>query len=724
MTPEQQKAVPIIELFNQYWGNERATWSKEVSQDIEFVNNVQWKQEEADAVEADGAPAVAVNQIKPARDRVIYNVTKNRPRWIAVAVENSDVKVAGKINDLMAYIWDGSKGNMHFRKAVEDFEDIGLFVMMAYVDPYGDMGKGEIKICRINGENIFFDPRCSFRNADDSSNVFIADLISESRTKSDYPDFDFKNVIEWSGDIKTFGSGKRSQNQVFNPGHLANEKYYRIIDHYQKIKVDRIRVHDPKSVFEKVLTEDAYQLFAAEPAVIRVKKGQEQIVVEQEQVEKDIETVRKYGQVIHMMSDGTIMPGYEHAGMMISREGRQVFSVPNTATKINVVRMFDLIEQGFLKTEIVKVDRIQRNLIIGEKIYKEMVMPVSRYPFGITMLHHTGNPYCYGDARLAKPIQELLNKTHSVIMKNSINLASLNVFLPNTDPKLIDEVKKDGGKAGLKVFGYDAADGGVPVVVQFNSLNNALYEQLDRYKIHIQELYGSFDFQDGQIQSPPQTRGGTLAIYEAGMNRSMAKLQLIEEALNDLGSVVAEMIPYVYDRRKVVRIVAPNNKPTETIFNDEVYEDGERKIINDLTINKYDIKLISGSTMPSNRWAIFEAYMNMYEKGLIRNPEWIIRQSDLPNQDEILESENALKQAEGMISQMQEAIKKLEGDMQTADRELRHADRQVAISRFKEQLKTIQANANASKLLADYRLNDLIKDKTKEKRENEKEKVS
>ena len=137
MTSKESKelAQPIVDLFLQYMGNDRSTWAGQIAQDIEYVNNVQWAEDEARAVEATNAPALAINEMKISRDRVVGQMTKNSPRWIAVAVENSDVKLAGQVSDLVSWIWDKSKGNMHVRKAVESFEDTGMFVMMAYIDP-------------------------------------------------------------------------------------------------------------------------------------------------------------------------------------------------------------------------------------------------------------------------------------------------------------------------------------------------------------------------------------------------------------------------------------------------------------------------------------------------------------------------------------------------------------------------------------------------------------
>jgi hypothetical protein len=234
---------------------------------------------------------------------------------------------------------------------------------------------------------------------------------------------------------------------------------------------------------------------------------------------------------------------------------------------------------------------------------------------------------------------------------------------------------------------------------------NEFYVQLERHRMHIQRLYGAYDFQDGMMNSQPQTRGGTMAMYEAGMDRTISKLQLIEEALNDLGTVIGEMIPYVYDTRKVIRIISPNNETKEIVFNQQQAD----KIVNDLTSNKFDFYVVSRSTLPSNRAFKHEELLRMWELGVMKNPTPILRTTDLPNIDQIIEDEDRLNQATQIIQQLQDNVKQLEGDMQTKDRELDTANMQVSKAKFDSALKGIEAQLQAWLQLGKSRINDQVK---------------
>ena len=134
MADKNPKTQETIDLFNHY-KSAKLNWNNEASNDIQFVNNAQWEIEIAQALEADNQPVVVNNEMKPARDQVVQQLTDNDPRWMALPRENSDSKVAGAVSDLGSYIWDASSTNMHFRRATEDFVDTGYFILHTYYDP-------------------------------------------------------------------------------------------------------------------------------------------------------------------------------------------------------------------------------------------------------------------------------------------------------------------------------------------------------------------------------------------------------------------------------------------------------------------------------------------------------------------------------------------------------------------------------------------------------------
>lgn len=701
---KEEKAKESVDKFNEFRTNkDRVEWERQVQEDVEFVNNVQLDEETKLALEAANMPADAINVMKPTRDQVIQQLTDNDPRWSATGVENSDSKVAGDASDFLSYIWSGSKGKMRLRKATEDLEDTGLFCIMAYYDPTKDWGKGDMCVTDLDPKKIYFDPRTTWRNARNAPDIFVADVLSRTQIEEIYSNFDFKDAqtVPYSF-LKAQESGSIQQGQVFHSEVINGETYYLVLDHYRKINIKRFLVSDPLSQYEELLDKKDYIEYAKEIALIVNKLGQQLVVTDEQEIQRTLSNVQQYGNIYHYMMDGSIMPGVESPEPDLNGN----VAIPNSTIQVTVTTKGDLLRQGLIKYEVKRVPRILRRIVIGDKFYFEDTLPISNYPFGITMLHHTRTPYPYGDARIAKPIQKQINKFHSLIVANTINSTNVKVFIPTGNAELKKQMEERWGKAGAQFFEFDAELGQPPIVVYPGQLPNALYQHIDRLTLHIQKIYGAYEFQDGQTSQAPQTKGGTLLMDEMGMRRSKSKRELIEEALNDIAEVISEYIPYVYTYEKVIRIVEPNGKPKVIEFNKK---DETGKIIRDLSANRYDFRIISGSTLPSNRWARFDVLSNAWERGMLKDPRPILQLLDIPNMDEIIEREDIVANQQQQIAQMQEELKKLNGALQRKSNEVIQANEKVKIEKFGANLQKIANKAESSVVIGQARIQDKIK---------------
>ena len=77
------KARETVDLFNLYDSSDAQKWRNELVEDIQFVNNAQWKLDISAALEANNQSTVVNNEMKPARDQVVGQLTENDPRWLA-----------------------------------------------------------------------------------------------------------------------------------------------------------------------------------------------------------------------------------------------------------------------------------------------------------------------------------------------------------------------------------------------------------------------------------------------------------------------------------------------------------------------------------------------------------------------------------------------------------------------------------------------------------------
>jgi len=155
----------------------------------------------------------------------------------------------------------------------------------------------------------------------------------------------------------------------------------------------------------------------------------------------------------------------------------------------------------------------------------------------------------------------------------------------------------------------------------------------------------------------------------------------------------------------------PDGRLAEATMNQPIYDDFTNEIIgrvNDVTIGKYDLIVVSGSTLPSNRWARFDYYMTLYEKGIIDAQE-VLEQTEVADTEGVMQRTSIIQQQQQMIQQLEEELKNTKGDLQTAQRESTHDRKRVEIEKFKTKLNSSSnKNESASKLF-EARLNDELR---------------
>ena len=167
---------------------------------------------------------------------------------------------------------------------------------------------------------------------------------------------------------------------------------------------------------------------------------------------------------------------------------------------------------------------------------------------------------------------------------------------------------------------------------------------------------------------------------------------------------------YVYTDQKVLRLMQPNNKPKEVVVNSPLYDDIGNVVgkLNDITVGKYDIIVASGSTLPSNRWARFEYYMQLYQSGLIDQIE-LLKQTDVADMEGVLQRNGQMQQMQQQVQAQSEEIKKLKGDLQTAQRESLHDRKRVEVKEFEKKLAKAEAKVEMAQQLYKARLGDELK---------------
>jgi len=189
----------------------------------------------------------------------------------------------------------------------------------------------------------------------------------------------------------------------------------------------------------------------------------------------------------------------------------------------------------------------------------------------------------------------------------------------------------------------------------------------------------------------------------------------LESMLNELAKRAVPLIQQLYTQEKIIRILEPSGTQKEYVINQEVYDSYGRLVekVNDVTVGTYDIKVVAGSTLPSNRFAQFDYYMELYKAGLIDQIE-LLKKTEVVDVEGVLSRHGQMVQMQQQVQSLTEQVKKLKGDLQTADREAQHARKRVEIEKFKTQLKNVQNRSEKAGELYEARLGDRLKEMEKQ----------
>jgi hypothetical protein len=243
--------------------------------------------------------------------------------------------------------------------------------------------------------------------------------------------------------------------------------------------------------------------------------------------------------------------------------------------------------------------------------------------------------------------------------------------------------------------------------VQPSPLPNELYHNENTAKSDIDHQLGLYEMMMGNTQAAPQTYKATISLDEFGQRKMRSKLADIESALTRVAQVAIPLMQQLYTAEKTFRVVQPNNSLSEMVINKKLVDDktGEIEVFNDITVGMYDVVYVAGSTLPTNRYAELEFYMDAYSKGLIDRQE-VLKKTEVFDMEGVLERIDIINQLQQQLKASQEQIKQLKGDLQTRDRESVNLRKKVEVEKFKADLDGVKTKTKAANTLYEARLDD------------------
>ena len=704
--PEVQLTHDLLKDFS----SSRENWAKQAVEDNEFRNGKQWTEEQAKILRARAQEPIVVNVVHSAVEQAKAMLTANKPRFQSTGRETSDTEVGRIFSDLMSYIWDHSNGNVELKQAIDDYYVKGMGVLMAYTDPDKDFGRGEVCIKSIDPLEVYFDPSSKDPFARDAGHIIIGKIMTENQLVDYYPEYE--EMIKQATETKYINTtpesryGRESQDVTLKSRlsgeTLTGDRELELFERYTKIRIPYMKIYDPFSNEEKVLNEEEYIEYQEEPIVVITDANGQNIHTDKARVNQSIEMLKQFGDTFHMMPDPMTgqpipMSGEEHEG-----------SIPMSTTNIDILNKKHLIESKKILVNPIEITNIKQCVAIGDKMLYEAVLPIEEYPIVPIMNGFNRNPYPVSDVRLVKGLQEYINKIRSLIVAHASSSTNVKLLIPRGAVNK-NQVEQDWGRAGTAVIEFDP-ELGSPIVASPVPLPNELYKNEADAKADIERILGIYALMQGDMGAAPQTFKGTVALDEYGQRRIKSKRDDIEESINQLGKVIVGLIQYVYTDMKTMRIMQPNNKPKEVVINSPLYDDIGNNVgkMNDITVGKYDVIVLSGSTLPSNRWGRFEYYMQLYQSGLIDQIE-VLKQTDVADMEGVLERAGQMQQLQQQVQNQDEEIKKLKGDLQTAQRESLHDRKRVEVKEFEKKLAKAEAKVEMAAKLYQTRLGDELK---------------
>tara|TARA_Y100001973_G_scaffold26474_1_gene39912 strand:- start:5516 stop:7552 length:2037 start_codon:yes stop_codon:yes gene_type:complete len=654
MIPENNRIKELKERWRR-WYDARKDWDTQAREDIDFYLGNHFTSDEADALAERNQSNTPMDRLYSAIEQFKAIMTSKPPKFSAVPREDSDNKLASVWKTILEYVWDLSDGDEVFKQVVHDYAVTGLGYFYAYVDREADYGRGEVKFTYVDPFRVVVDPNSRNKWFDDSAGMMLSTVLTKVQLLNLYPQL--SQVNEETGEMLideletldyTDGdypdSSQEYNNKSFTPDVTKDYDYG--VSSQEKYRL--------LENFEKVKVP-FYR-------VIDRRSGEEAIL--------DEAALERY------LKDPDIAKAFEE-------------------------KLVDLVQ--------VMQTRIQISCCVGQVMLYENVLDTDTYPIIPVPNIWTNTPYPMSDVRKNKDFQRFLNKTMSLITSHAQASSGLKLLVPQGSVQDIEELERDWANPNATIE-YDASFG-EPHFPSPQPLSGSVLQLPQMIEHYIDLNMGIFEMQQGNAEVAPRTSSATMMLEDFGQRRSKSKLRDIEASLKRLGRVIYSLSKSHYNYQKTFRIVQPNNDIDEYTVNKRLLDDKSKELLqieNDITNNRFDIRVIGNSTMPSNKWGEWNIYMEAYKAGLIDRVE-ALKKTDIFDKQGVLQRTDVINQLQQQLEGAKKQIKKLSGDLQTAQRESVHDKKRVALAKFEGRLKESELETKKSSELAVGKLTNAVK---------------
>tara|TARA_Y100000310_G_C20668075_1_gene808729 strand:+ start:22 stop:2259 length:2238 start_codon:yes stop_codon:yes gene_type:complete len=682
----KKKAEDIKQLYDKANNSHRHKWQYLMTKASDFFLGDQLTKVEERALEEAGMPSFIINRITPVIETMKYFVTSGNPAWKAVGAEGSDVDVAAVHSDIIDYAWYKSNGRSLFAQIVGDSLVKGVGYFHVDVDSDDDRGMGEVVFKRVDPFDVFPDPMSTDFLMRDAAYIIVRKNMSKTQLKNILPKFTRKiDKATGSPELRAYSSRASEDSEYITREDIGFEGYKKdgeqdeIIDFYECYMKE-------KKQFMNVFIQKP-------PNRQQMQEIQKQVQMELQNMaeEMSVQLAEQQTQMAQAVEEGKMIPERMELELKKAQEGiqqqlqqaeaslteryvQQATIVENTVFRKEA---FDAMSQNEQFMESVKdaipfwETRVMLRCCAGDAFLYEYELPVSEYPIVPIVYQHAGTPYPQSAVSPLVGKQQEINKAHQIMIHNA-NLSSNLRWIYEEGSVPEDEWEQYSSSPGALLKyrqGFTP-----PTPIQPLPLNNAFYTITQQGKQDMEYLSGISPAMQGVQGEEHETYRGLLALDEFGTRRIKAWMQsIVEPALEHIGRVFTQVAQKTYTAHKVFRVVNPNNLDEEKIaeINIPVYNDFGKAVAkyNDYGVAAFDIRIVAGSTMPVNRWALIEEYFRWFQAGLIDDIA-MLAETDIRGKENIIKRKSVYAQQQQQIASMEEALKDSEGTIETLERQL------------------------------------------------------
>ena len=718
MAKQNKRVGEIRALYNLANNFTRKQWENINQKGYEFAHDEQLTQDEKDLLEEQGMPTFTINRILPVVEMLNFYATDNNPRWQAIGVEGSDTDVAAVISDLSDYVWDYSNGSTLYNNAINDSITKGVGYMLVSVDKDADNGMGEVSIQQPEPFDLFVDPKSRDMLFKDASFIMIRKVLPKSHLAKIYPQAKRKIMQASAEDNENSYSSRplgHDDQKLFLHNDNTEQSSYGIdpkggmeqlveyFETYEKIKVSYI------NLFYRIPPNQEQIKAIQQQAQVMVMEMQKEMEVEFLEQKKQMDEAVAAGKMLPERYNLEIEKAQKTMQQQLQAYQQEIMSKLQTeASKIENQIISEkeykiLIKNPTIAENIIDSvqfydNRIKLTCTASDKLIYEKILPdpIKEYPIVPFHFKWTGTPFPISAVAPLIGKQQEINKAHQIMVHNA-SLGSSLRWMYEEGSIDADIWEKYSASPGALLPIRPGVEKPTPVMPA--PLANAFFQIVQEGKGDMEYLAGIYSSMMGDAGGASETYRGMLALDEYGTRRIKQWMHTsIEPALKQLGNIVMQFCQATYTANKRFRIVQPNaiqEGKTQEI-NVPVYNDMGEAIGKsmDIAAQKFDIRVISGSTMPVNRWAYLEELKQLLNLGVVDDIA-VLAETDIKNKENIVKRKSLYAQLQGQVQQLSEAIKDKEGTIETLERQLVQAgikqkvmQADVEISKKKEEVKS------------------------------------